>query len=116
MAAAAPFEVLVGLAVDLFDDFAEERPRLAAPEFRPLVPDISTSCSTPGSSECHELSGAGPLIRLPDPEHNATFLDEFFMPDLMETINGQPGETDPGARTFRQLTKPRLRCRGGGMG
>jgi hypothetical protein len=100
--AAAPFEIVAGLAVDLFDDFAEARPRLAAPEFRPLVPDISTSCSTPGSSKCHELSGADPLIhRLPDPGHEASFLEEFLMRELMETINGRPGEIDPGVRTFR---------------
>jgi hypothetical protein len=54
--AAARFEAFVDLAVDLLDDFAEERPRLAAPEFRPLVPGISTSsCSTPTTSEHHAL-------------------------------------------------------------
>jgi len=54
--------------VDLFDA-PDERPRLAGPpeELRPLETDISSSCcSTPTSSECHELSGAG-LLAIPLP-------------------------------------------------
>jgi hypothetical protein len=58
------------------------------------------------------LSTGYPILRT-----MRTFLDEFSMPDLMETIDATTQRiAEARASAFGQLTKPRLRCRGGGMG